>query len=80
MQLVTCKFCYQVYEIERKSDHKICRTKLKQLTSNRKMNIFGLNAASDRRNDGKLFYNPHLSDAKNQDIRDAYKEWAERKI
>ena len=78
MQLETCKFCYQIYTPERKSDHKVCRNRQKQLISNRKMNIFGLNASSDRRNDGKQFYNSHLSSEKNQEIRDAYREWGTR--
>ena len=78
MQIETCKFCYQVYSLEKKSDHKICRDKQKKLMNDRKMNLFGLKASSDRRNDGKFFHNPQLSNEKNQLIKDAYKEWRER--
>jgi len=46
--------------------------------NDRKMNLFGLKASSDRRNDGKFFHNPHLSNEKNQLIKDAYREWRER--
>ncbi len=78
MQLETCKFCYQVFGSDKKLEHKKCRDKQKKLMNDRKMNLFGLNASSDRRNNGKFFYNPHLSNEKNQMIKDAYKEWGER--